>query len=76
MLRTLATIIDIIVCIALCVCVLMQEGKQAGLGAISGGSNSYWNKKSSKEGVLGRLTVILTILFFVLSLAISMHPFG
>ena len=42
-LRTILTVIFAIDCIALTVVVLMQEGKQQGLGgAISGAADSYW----------------------------------
>ena len=46
-LRTILTVIYVIDCIALTVVVLMQEGKQQGLGAIAGISDTYWgrNKK-------------------------------
>lgn len=38
-------ILYIIVCVALTVVVILQEGKQAGLtGAISGAAESYWGK--------------------------------
>ena len=46
-------ILYIIVCVALTVVVILQEGKQAGLtGAISGAAESYWgkNKGRSMEG--------------------------
>ena len=40
MLRTILTVVFILVCIALVVLVLMQEGKSAGLGAISGAAET------------------------------------
>ena len=43
-LKIILTILFIIVCIALVVLVLMQEGKSAGLGAISGAAETYWGK--------------------------------
>ena len=51
-LRTILTVIYVIDCIALTVVVLMQEGKQQGLGAIAGISDTYWgrNKSRSAEG--------------------------
>ena len=41
-LRTVLTVVFIIVCLGLTVLVLMQEGKSAGLGAISGAAETYW----------------------------------
>ncbi len=72
-------IVYIIVCIALTVIVLMQEGKQNGLGAIGGGSSeSYWgrNKGRSMEGGLALATKILATVFIVLSLVLNMNIFA
>lgn len=57
-LKTIATIIYIIVCIAIVIVVLMQEGKTSGLGALSGAADTYWtkNKGRSAEGVLVKIT--------------------
>ena len=51
-LRTILTVIFAIDCIALTIVVLMQEGKQQGLGAIAGAAETYWgkNKGRSMEG--------------------------
>ena len=51
-------IIFLIDCIALTVVVLMQEGKQQGLGAIAGAAETYWgkNKGRSMEGGLQKET--------------------
>ena len=72
--KTAVYVIYILVCIALTVVVLLQEGKQGGLtGAISGGAETYWskNKGRSKEGRLAIATTILAILFMVLSLVLN-----
>ena len=62
-LKIVIQIIFIILCIALTVLVLMQEGKSAGLGAISGAAETYWgkNKGRSMEGKLVKLTKYLAI---------------
>ena len=76
-LKIIVTIIYIIDCIALTVVVLMQEGKQKGLGVIGGGhtADTYWgqNKMRSKEGVLIKATRIMAILFIVLSVVLNMN---
>ena len=66
MIRTVVTVLFIIVCIALIVVILMQEGKSAGLGSLSGQVDSYVSKNRgrTREGKLERATVILGILFF------------
>ena len=67
-------ILYILVCVALVVVVRLQEGKSAGLGAISGAAESYWgkNKGRSMEGGLLRGTQVLAVLFFVLSLVLNL----
>ena len=75
--RIIVTILFIVVCIALVVLVLMQEGKSAGLGAISGTTETYWgkNKGRSMEGLLGRLTKILAALFMILAIILNLNVF-
>ena len=79
-LHTILTIVFIIVCIALAVLVLMQEGKSEGLGALAGGNNSdtYWgqNKARSKEGKMERATRILAALFFIIAIILNLKVFG
>ena len=59
-LKIVLMIIFAIDCIALTIVVLMQEGKSAGLGAISGIADTYWgqNKGRSMEGALVKSTKI------------------
>lgn len=68
-LRTVLLVVFIIVSIALATLVLMQEGKSAGLGAISGAAETYWgkNKGRSMEGTLVKATKVLAVLFFVMA---------
>ena len=72
--RTLLTIIFALVCIALTVIVLAQEGKDAGLGTIGGIGESYWgkNKARSMEGNLVKITRWLAIAFIVLAAVLNM----
>lgn len=76
-LRIVLTIIFIIVCIALAILVLMQEGKSAGLGAISGATESYWgkNKGRSVEGALVKITTCLAVAFMVLAAVLNITRF-
>lgn len=64
----------IIDCIALITVVLLQEGKSNGLsGAISGGAEQLFGKQKQRgvDLFLHRLTIVLSIIFFVLMLGIS-----
>lgn len=69
-LKIVLTIILIIICVALTVIILFQEGKQAGLGSLSGQASdtSYWakNKGRSSEGRMVTFTSILVAAFFVI----------
>ena len=70
MLKTVLDIIFVIICIALTIIVLMQEGKSAGLtGSISGMADTYWgkNKGRSMEGALEKITKVLAVLLIVLA---------
>ena len=68
-LRIIIQVIFILLCIALTALVLMQEGKSAGLGAISGAAETYWgkNKGRSMEGKLVKITKYQAIGFMVLT---------
>ena len=68
-------VLFIIVCVALVVLVLAQEGKNQGLGAIQGTvENTYWgkNKGRSREGVLKKITIALSVLFIVVAIVLNM----
>lgn len=76
-LKTVLTVVFIIICIALTVIILLQEGKSAGLGAISGAADTYWgkNKGRSMEGMLVKVTRILVILFLLISIVLNIGSF-
>ena len=76
--RTILLIAFIIVSVILAALVLMQEGKSAGLGAISGAAETYWgkNKGRSMEGVLVKSTKFLAILFIVLAAVLNLKVFA
>ncbi len=72
--KLILTVILVIVSIILTIVVLMQEGKQAGLGAISGAAETYWgkNKGRSMEGALEKITKVLAVLFFVIAIVLDL----
>lgn len=72
--HTFLIVLLIIDCIALITVVLLQEGKSSGLsGAIIGGAEQLFGKQKQRgvDLFLNRLTIILSILFFVLMICIS-----
>ncbi len=77
-LKIILIILLVIDCIVLTGLVLVQEGKEGGLGTvISGASDSFWgqNKSRSTEGKLVIATRIAAILFIVLSVALNLKFF-
>ena len=76
-LRIILTVLFIIDCIALTVLVLMQEGKSAGLGSLSGVAETYWgkNKGRSMEGTLVKITKYLAIAFIVIAAILNINRF-
>ena len=69
-LKIVLMIIFVIDCIALSAIILLQEGKSAGLGTISGAADSYWgqNKGRSMEGNLEKFTKIAAVsCYFIFS---------
>ena len=76
-LRVVINIIFILVCVALTVLVLMQEGKSAGLGSISGAAETYWgrNKGRSMEGMLVKITKILAVFSMLLAAVLNLNVF-
>lgn len=68
------TVILVIVSILLILTVLLQSGRSAGLaGAISGGAEQIIGKQKARgiDAVLQRATVVLAVLFFVLTISVA-----
>ena len=76
-LRIVLTIVFIIVSVAIAAIILMQEGKSAGLGVISGAAESYWgkNKGRSMEGKLETITKWLIVAFMVIAVVLNLNVF-
>ena len=64
-----------IICIASIIVVLRLEGKNSGLGAMTGAADTYWskNKGRSTEGNLVKITTVLGALFIILSLVLCKY---
>ena len=73
-LKTILTIVFIIISLVITVVILMQEGKNAGLGAIAGSTDTYWgkNKGRSMEGMLVKITRIGVIVFILLAVVLNL----
>ena len=75
MLKTILSVIYVLICLALTVIVLLQEGKSQGLGAIGGMAETYWgkNKGRSMEGALVKITTGLAVGFMVLAVVLNLN---
>nr|WP_249651085.1 preprotein translocase subunit SecG [Lysinibacillus sp. D4B3_S18] len=72
--HTLLSVLLINVSILMIVMVLMQSSNSSGLsGAISGGAEKLFGKQKARgiEAVLNRITIVLAVLFFLLTIAVT-----
>ena len=77
MFKLIMSIVLVLVCIVIIISILLQEGKSAGLGAISGIAETYWgkNKGRSMEGALVKITTGLAVAFIVLAAVLNISRF-
>jgi len=73
--RTLLTVLmvfDAIIAIGLIAAVLGQEAKSAGMGGLDGGGDTVFSGKArGMDALLARVTVVLAILFAIITLVIA-----
>ncbi len=71
-LTIIIAVFDVVACIALIALVILQEGDSKGLGAIGGGSDTFYGKAKgrTKEAMLKKLTTVTAILFAVLTVVL------
>ncbi len=76
-LRIVLYVILILLSAFVTVIILMQEGKQQGLGAISGAAETYWgkNKGRSMEGKLVKITAVSVTLLIVIAAVLNITRF-
>lgn len=69
-----AKILLLIVSLALIAVVVLQSGRSAGLsGAIAGGAEQLMGKQKARgiDALLGRITIVLSVIFFLLTLLVG-----
>ncbi|AOM81986.1 preprotein translocase subunit SecG [Salisediminibacterium beveridgei] len=74
--QAFVSVLLVVVSILLIAVVLLQSGRSAGLaGAISGGAEQMVGKQKARglEAVLSKVTVVLGVLFFVLTLVVAYY---
>ena len=74
MLKNILIVVELLTSIALIVIVLLQSGKESGLGAISGNSDTYMgkNKTSSLDQKLASATKWIALVWVLLTLSLSL----
>ncbi len=72
-LRVFCTVLVVISALVVVVTVLLQQGSRQGLGAISGGAETFFGKNKAKayEGRLALGTKIAAAVFIVTSLVLA-----
>ena len=69
---TVLMVLDAIISIALILVILGQEAKSGGMGGMDGSSDAVFSGKArGVDALLARLTVILGVLFAVITLVIA-----
>lgn len=66
----------LVLCVVTIICISAQQGKSNGLGAMAGGSSemdTFFNKNKSrtKDSILAKVTVVITIVLVLCILAIN-----
>ena len=76
-LKTILTVVFILISLALTVIILAQEGKSAGLGTIAGAADTYYGKNKGRtiEGKLEKGTKILVVLFILIAIVLNIGIF-
>ena len=69
---TVLMVLDAIISIALILVILGQEAKSGGMGGMDGSSDAVFSGKArGVDALLARLTVILGVLFAIITLVIA-----
>ncbi len=74
MLRTVLEIVQAVVAVGVILAIVFMEPKGSGLGAISG-SATVFSARKSKDVLLDRLAVVLSVVFVALSLILVVFKF-
>ena len=77
-LQVILTVVFVGICFFLSAVILLQEGKHAGLGSISGMAESYYGKNKSRtmESNLEKMTTVAAVLWMVLALVLNLSIWG
>lgn len=73
-LHIILTVIQVLCAVALVAIVMLQTGKEGGLGAITGSSDSFMSKSknSNREAKLANYTKVIAGIFLVLTFVLNL----
>lgn len=72
MLLTILMILDALIAIGLIASVLMQEGKTAGMGGLSGQNETVFSSNArGLDALMARFTVFFAVLFMIVTIIIA-----
>ena len=69
------TIVQLVLAVALVCIVIFQQGRQQGLGAISGAADTFLSKNKAKslDVLLAKWTAVIAGIFIVVTLVLSLN---
>lgn len=73
-LELILTIVHVLICVVITVLILLQNGKSEGLGSsLSGAAETFFgkNKARSVEAKMQKATVILAVVFILLTVVLA-----
>lgn len=75
MIKTVLTIVQLVISVVMIVVVLMQSSNESGLGAIAGNNESYMGKSgSSTEKKLATATKWIAVVWVLMTLVLCLLP--
>lgn len=72
-------IVQLVLSVALVLVVLLQQSRRQGLsGAISGAADTFFSKNKSKglDALLVKLTIVVAVLFVIVTLVLNLNLFA
>lgn len=72
--QTVLSIVMIVASLFLVIVVLLQNGAQQGLGAISGGAETFFGagKASASDRIFARLTSVVGVIFVIAAIVLNL----
>ena len=75
MLTIILAIVQLVLALGLATIVIFQQGRQQGLGAISGAADTFLSKNKGKslDATLAKITIVIAALFAIVTLVLNFN---